>query len=84
MLVIFNRIIHSIWYYKLIKEYLKLFLWYQFDTKSIILTATTMMTILTLILLNLSIDGFSQTLQTPDFLSNPNIDKSELKDNTQA
>ncbi|HYJ00684.1 MAG TPA: hypothetical protein VEW92_00585 [Nitrososphaeraceae archaeon] len=56
----------------------------QIDTKSIILTATTMVTILTLILLNLSIDGFSQTLQTPDFLSNPNIDKSELKDNTQA
>ena len=41
-------------------------------------------TILTLISLNLSIDGFSQTLQTQDFLSNPNIDKSEIKDNTQA
>ena len=43
-----------------------------------------MVTILTLILLNLSIDGFSQTLQTPGFLSNPNIDKSEIMDNTQA
>jgi hypothetical protein len=56
----------------------------QIDTKSIILTATTMVTILTLILLNLSIDGFSQTLQTPDFQSNSNIDKSEIMDNTQA
>jgi hypothetical protein len=56
----------------------------QIDTKLIILTTTTMVTILTLISLNLSIDGFSQTLQTPDFLSNPNIDKSEIKDNTQA
>ena len=54
------------------------------DTKSIILTATTMVTILTLILLNLSIDGFSQTLQTPDFQSNSNIEKSEIMDNTQA
>jgi hypothetical protein len=56
----------------------------QIDTISIILTATTMVTILTLILLNLSIDGFSQTLQTPDFQSNSNIDKSEIMDNTQA
>jgi hypothetical protein len=56
----------------------------QIDTKSINLTAITMLTILTLILLNLSIDGFSQTLQTPDFQSNSNIDKSEIMDNTQA
>ena len=56
----------------------------QIDTKSINLTAITMLTILTLILLNLSIDGFSQTLQTPDFQSNSNIDKSETMDNTQA
>ena len=56
----------------------------QIDTKSINLTAITMVTILTLILLNLSIDGFSQTLQTPDFQSNSNIDKSEIIDNTQA
>ena len=56
----------------------------QIDTKSINLTAITMLTILTLILLNLSIDGFSQTLQTPNFQSNSNIDKSEIMDNTQA
>ena len=55
----------------------------QIDTKSINLTAITMVTILTLILLNLSIDGFSQTLQTPDFQSNSNIEKSEIMDNTQ-
>ena len=56
----------------------------QIDTKSINLTGITMLTILTLILLNLSIDGFSQTRQTPDFQSNSNIDKSEIMDNTQA
>ncbi|HEY5737764.1 MAG TPA: hypothetical protein VIS28_05740 [Nitrososphaeraceae archaeon] len=56
----------------------------QIDTKSINLTTITMLTILTLILLNLSIDGFSQTRQTPDFQSNSNIDKSEIMDNTQA
>ena len=56
----------------------------QIDTKSINLTAITMLTILTLILPNLSIDGFSQTRQTPDFQSNSNIDKSEIMDNTQA
>ena len=56
----------------------------QIDTKSINLSAITMLTILTLILLNLSIDGFSQTLQTPDFQSNSNIDISEIMDNTQA
>ena len=43
-----------------------------------------MVTILTLILPSLSVDGFSQTLQTPDFQSNSNIDKSEIMDNTQA
>jgi hypothetical protein len=43
-----------------------------------------MVTILTLILLNLSIDGFSQTLQTPDFHSYSNIGKSEIMDNTRA
>ena len=56
----------------------------QIDTISIILTATTMVTILTLILPSLSVDGFSQTLQMPDFQSNSNIDKSEIKDNTQV
>ena len=56
----------------------------QIDTKSINLTAITMVTILTLMLLNLSIDGFSQTLQTPDFHSNSNIGKSEIMYNTHA
>ena len=56
----------------------------QIDNKSIILTAATIVTILTLILPSLSIDGFSQTLQIPDFESNSNIDKSELiMNNTQ-
>jgi hypothetical protein len=55
----------------------------QIGTKSIILTATCMVTILTLILLSLSLDGFSQTLQMPEFQSNSNIDKSEIKRNTQ-
>jgi len=56
----------------------------QIDTKSINLTTITMVTILTLILLNLSIDGVSQTLQTSDFQSNSNIDKSEIMDNTRS
>jgi hypothetical protein len=57
----------------------------QIDTKSIILTAATIVTILTFILPSLSIDGFSQTLQIlPDFESNSNIDKSEIiLNNTQ-
>lgn len=57
----------------------------QIDTKSIILTASTIVTILTFILPSLSIDGFSQTLQIlPDFESNSNIDKSEIiLNNTQ-
>ena len=56
----------------------------QIDTKSIILTAATIVTILTLILPSLNIDGFSQTLQIPDFESNSNIDKSEIiMNNTQ-
>ena len=57
----------------------------QIDTKSIILTAATIVAILTLILPSLSIDGFSQTLQIlPDFESNSNIDKSEIiLNNTQ-
>jgi hypothetical protein len=57
----------------------------QIDTKSIILSATTIVTVLTLTLLSLSMDGFSQTLQTPDFQSDSNIDKMEINDNnTQA
>ncbi len=56
----------------------------QIDTKSIIFIKTTMVTILTLTLPSLSIDGFSQTLQSPDLQSNSNIDKSEIMNNTQA
>jgi hypothetical protein len=56
----------------------------QIDTKSIILSATTMVvTILTLTLPSLSMDGFSQTLQMPDFQSNSSTDKNEINDNTQ-
>ena len=53
----------------------------QIDTKSIILTVTTMVTILTLTLPSLSVDGFSQTQQMSDFQPNSNIDKMEIKDN---
>jgi hypothetical protein len=57
----------------------------QIDIKSIILSATTMATILTLTLLSLSMNGFSQTIKTPDFQSDSNIDKMEINDNnTQA
>ncbi|HEX2408624.1 MAG TPA: hypothetical protein VHJ38_15580 [Nitrososphaeraceae archaeon] len=56
----------------------------QIDIISIILTATTMVTILTLILPSLSVDVFSQPQKMPDFQSNSNIDKSEIKDNTQV
>lgn len=55
----------------------------QIGTKSIILTAATLVTILTLTLPSLDLDGFSQPLQRLDFQSNSNIDKSEIKDNTQ-
>jgi hypothetical protein len=55
----------------------------QTGTKSIILTAATIMTILALTLPSLDLNGFSQTLQRLDFQSNYNIDKSEIKDNTQ-
>ncbi len=53
----------------------------QIDTKSIILTVTTMVTILTLTLPSLSVDGFSQTQQMSDFQPNSNLDKMEIKDN---
>ena len=56
----------------------------QIDIKSIILSTTIMIIILTLTLPSLSVDGFSQTRQMPDFQSNSNIDKTEIKDNTQA
>lgn len=55
----------------------------QIGTKSIILSAATIVTILTLTLPSLDLDGFSQPLQRLDFQSNSNIDKSEIKDNTQ-
>src|SRR5919112_2081624 len=56
----------------------------QIDTKPIILSATTMVvTILILTLPSLSMNGFSQTLQMPDFKSNSSTDKSEINDNTQ-
>ena len=56
----------------------------QIDTKSIIFTVTTMSTILILTLLNLTVDGFSQTPQMPNFQANSNIDKSEINGNTQT
>ncbi len=56
----------------------------QIDTKPIILSATTMVvTTLILTLPSLSMDGFSQTLQMPDFQSSSSTDKSEINDNTQ-
>ena len=56
----------------------------QIDTKPIILSVTTMVvTILILTLPSLSMDGFSQTLQMPEFQSNSSTDKSEINDNTQ-
>jgi hypothetical protein len=57
----------------------------QIDTKSIIISITIMLTILTLTLPELIRDGFSQIQQKPDFQSNSNIHKNEIKDNnTQA
>jgi hypothetical protein len=54
----------------------------QIDIKSIILSTTIMIIILTLTLPSLSVDGFSQkTQQMSDFQSNSNIHKSEKKDN---
>ena len=55
----------------------------QIVTKSIILTAATIVTILTLTFPSLDLNGFSQTLPRLDFQSNSKIDKSEIKDNTQ-
>jgi hypothetical protein len=56
----------------------------QIETKSIILTAATIVTILTLTLPSLDLNGFTQTPQILDIQSNSNIDKSEIKDNTQS
>lgn len=56
----------------------------QIDTKSIILTVTTMVTILTLTLPSLSVDRFGATLQTPHYEPNSYIDKREIMNNIQA
>ena len=56
----------------------------QIETKSIILTAATIVTILTLTLPSLDLNGFTQTPQILDVQSNSNIDKREIKDNTQS
>ena len=56
----------------------------QIETKSIILTAATIVTILILTLPSLDLNGFTQTPQILDIQSNSNIDKSEIKDNTQS
>jgi hypothetical protein len=53
----------------------------QIDTKSIIISITIMMLILTLTLPDLIRDGISQTQQMPDFQSNSNTYKNEIKDN---
>ena len=84
MLVKVNSLIHSIWYCKFYIGIFAGILMVQIETKSIILTAATIVTILTLTLPSLDLNGFSQTLQTPDIQSNSNIDKSEIMDNTQA
>ncbi len=52
------------------------------DTKSIILTEITIVTILTLPVP--SVYGFSPTLHTADFEPNSYIDKSEIMNNTKA
>ena len=56
----------------------------QIEAKSIILTAATIVTILTLTLPSLDLNGFTQTPQILDVQSNSNIDKREIKDNTQS
>jgi hypothetical protein len=53
----------------------------QIDTKSIIISITIMMLILTLTIPDLIRDGFSQIQQMEDFQSNSNIDKNKTKDN---
>ena len=53
----------------------------QIDTKSIIISITIMMLILTLTLPDLIRDGISQTQQIQDFQFNSNIDKNEINDN---
>src|SRR5688500_9021946 len=85
LVILFNYIFHSIWDFKFYKGIFDIILMLYPNTKSIILTETTMVIILTLTLSSLSVDGFGQALQTPDFQSNSNIDKSEIiMNNTQA
>jgi hypothetical protein len=49
----------------------------------IFLTSLAMMAVLVLILPNLNLNIYSQTLQMVNFQSSSNIDKSEINDNTQ-
>ena len=49
----------------------------------IFLTSIAMMAVLVLILPNLNLNIYSQTLQMVNFQSSSNIDKSEINDNTQ-
>lgn len=56
----------------------------QIGIKSIILPAATIVTILTLTLPSLDLNGFSQTLQRLDFQPDSNLEKNGIKDNTQA
>ena len=78
------RFIHSIWYCKFYIGIFAVILMVQIETKSIILTAATIVTILILTLPSLDLNGFTQTPQILDIQSNSNIDKSEIKDNTQS
>ncbi|MGE5633975.1 MAG: hypothetical protein ACM3VV_01970 [Deltaproteobacteria bacterium] len=50
---------------------------------AIFLTSIAMIAILILILPNLNLNIFSQTLQMPDFQSNSSVDKSEINGNIQ-
>jgi len=88
MVVTVNHFIHYPFYFWYCKFYIGIYdviIMAQIDTKSIILLPVTMVTILTLTLLNLSMDGFSQTLESPNFQFNSNIDQREINDNnTQA
>jgi hypothetical protein len=78
------HIFHSIWYFKFYKRRFDVILMLYPDTRSIILTETTIVIILTLTLPSLSVYGFSPTLHTADFEPDSYIDKSEIMNNTQA
>jgi hypothetical protein len=79
-----HHIFHSIWYFKFYKRIFDVILMLHPDTKAIILTEITIVTILTLPLPSLSVYGFSPTLHTADFEPNSYIDKSEIMNNTKA